>query len=191
MAFDPERPQEQDETLEEESINREIAKSEVEEFRVKKALNEAWERGSDHADFYDMTKVTLKERNPERLQEYLDENQSELSEEAKFYLRISIEACKLDIGTPAEGDEIVTLSESEAREFSEYKRHGLLIGQYDTAFEKFVDSGDPNETEIIKLTTETRDPRVVEEYLDQNKEKLSEAAQEYLQWSIRMKKPEA
>lgn len=60
--------------------------------------------------------------------------------------------------------------------------------ELNSALDAFFNTNDPEELEIIKITTDTRDPNIVKQYLEENEKELSPEAKHLLAISIRIKR---
>lgn len=197
--FEPESVKESEEVNQEETSQNpekefriEAIKSKVEEFRAdrNKALTEDLLERFSPEEYYKLhANPELWHKDSKELSEYLKDNKNKFSNEATSYLHARIEWRKLQERSSNKSDnEIISLSGKEAQEFKYYNDHNKEFkretAREEKIFDEFLDSDDPNMSEILDISM-SKDYKFVEDYILKNREKLSPKTKDFLELHLK------
>jgi hypothetical protein len=110
---------------EKEILKIEVPELEAEKFRMEKAYNEALGllNTLSYSEHIKMLEITAEIKDPDKLHEYLKQNEPQLSEVAKFFLKVVIERRKIERQPISSKEKTVTLWGKEAEEFEKYRAY--------------------------------------------------------------------
>lgn len=87
-----------------------------------------------------------------------------------------------------ESEKFFTVDRKGETRVEEKKKEKRAADPFGEALDNLFESEDPHCDEIVKITSETNDPKIVEEYLRENEKDLSPEAKHFLAESIRRKR---